>query len=298
MQEKRYLRAEEQAKIGLGQPLVDSRVSTVAGKTKESAPRRTRESRRRRNFGFVVTSLVLRDFRVRYRNMSLGILWSLANPLIMMSVLTFVFSKVFATTTVKFYPAFVLIGLIPYNFFGLAWSSSTVSLIYNAGLIKRVRMVREIIPVASVLAQSIHFFIQIALLLIFVLVLGVPVTRLWLWVLPFVVIEIMSVCGLALLCSALDVYVRDTQYIVDSAVTVLFWLTPVFYPAEMIPARYRPLYELNPIASVVIGLRNVLLDARAPATHTVSTGLAVSIVILSGGLIVFGTLKGRFGDFL
>jgi hypothetical protein len=105
-------------------------------KAKAAARAPGRSKPRNHNFAFVVVSLKMRDFRLRYRNMSLGILWSLANPLIMMLVLTFVFKNVFRNSSVKNYPAFALIGLISYNFFGLAWSTSTTSISSNAGLVK------------------------------------------------------------------------------------------------------------------------------------------------------------------
>lgn len=261
------------------------------------APRRSRGlGERWGNLAFVVSSLVMRDFRVRYRNMSLGVLWSLANPLIMMGVLTFIFIRVFPNTSVKSYPIFFLTGLIPYNFFTLAWSAGTGSLHANASLVKRVRVQKELIPISAVLAQSLHFLIQMGLLLIFALALGLPMTRLWLWILPIALLELVSVSGMALLCSALDVYLRDTRYVVDSTVTVLFWLTPIFYPFDLIPARYRLIYELNPIASAVICLRNVLLDVKPPTVF--GTGLMVAILMFSIGVGVFGRLKGQFGDHL
>ncbi len=258
----------------------------------------SRAPRAGHNFMFVVSSLVMRDFRVRYRNMSLGILWSLANPLIMMLVLTFVFKNVFPNSSVKNYPAFALIGLISYNFFSLAWSSSTTSLSYNAGLVKRVRMMREIIPIASVLAQSIHFLIQILLVLIFVVALGMYPNREWLWIVPILAVELVFVSGLALLCSAFDVYLRDTRYLVDSAVTVMFWLTPVFYPVELIPVRFRTAYELNPIAAVIVCLRRVLLDAKMPSLQTLGLGGIVASGLFLIGLFVFDRIKGNFCDYL
>jgi len=250
------------------------------------------------NLLFVVSSLVMRDFKVRYRNMSLGVLWSLANPLIMMMVLTFVFIHVFPNTSVKSFPVFFLTGLVPFNFFSAAWSAGTVSICANAGFVKRVRMRRELIPLSAVLAQSIHFFIQIGLLMILAFFMGLQVTIHWLWIPPIALLELMSVSGIALLCSTSDVYLRDTRYIVDSAVTVLFWLTPIFYPADLIPARYRLLYELNPVASTVICLRNILLDIKRPAPPMLVTSLVVSLVLFGLGVNVFGRFKDRFGDYL
>jgi ABC-type polysaccharide/polyol phosphate export permease len=275
--------------------------SDIHNRAREDRPSPRRSPALRDRWGnllFVVSSLVMRDFKVRYRNMSLGVLWSLANPLIMMMVLTFVFIRVFPNTSVKSFPVFFLTGLVPFNFFSAAWSAGTVSIYANAGFVKRVRMQRELIPLSAVLAQALHFFIQIGLLLILAFLMDLPVTRLWLWILPIALIELMSVSGIALLCSTFDVYLRDTRYIVDSAATVLFWLTPIFYPADLIPAHYRLLYELNPVASTVICLRNILLDLKRPAASMLLTSLVVSLVLLGLGASVFGRFKDRFGDYL
>lgn len=279
--------------------------STAAPRVPAWEPPRVTPARRRRssadrlrNFGFVVSSLVMRDFKVRYRNMSLGVLWSLANPLVMMLVLTFVFSRVFHNSQIKSYPAFVLCGLIPFNFFLLAWGSGTSSIYLNSGLVKRVRVQLEIIPISAILAQGIHFLIQMALLLVLVMALGFAPDREWLWIIPISLMELVAVAGLALGCSACDVYLRDTRYIVDSIGTILFWLSPVFYPASLIPQSYRLVYESNPIAATIICMRRVLLDGESPGLQTFGIGIGVSVALFAGGLAIFRWLKGNFGDHL
>jgi ABC-type polysaccharide/polyol phosphate export permease len=250
------------------------------------------------DYWFVIRSLVAKDFKVRYRNMSLGVLWSLLNPLIMMSVMTFITTQIFSNSNVRNYPLAVLCGLVPFNFFSLAWLTGTVSLLENASLIKRVPVPRQIFPVASVLSNCMHLIIQISLLLAGVLIFGRGINVYWLWLPVIWVLEIVFVLGLALTFSAVNVYVRDTRYVIESANTILFWLVPIFYSFSAIPPRFRTVYEFNPVAALVMMMRTILLDGRAPVTSTLRNLVCVSIFTFICGWFIFRKLKQGFYEYL
>jgi len=251
----------------------------------------------RGDYGFVLHNLVFKDFKVRYRNMSLGVFWSLLNPLIMMGVLTFVFGIMFPNG-VKGYPVFVLCGLIPFNFFSIAWATGTNSLVENAALIKRVPIPREIVPIATVFANCLHLLIQIGMLLTFVLLFGYGVNRHWLW-LPLVwALEIVFVLGLVLACSALDVFLRDMRYVVESANVLLFWFVPIVYGFERIPDKYKEIYSWNPIAALVMALRRILTESAPPGASIMWRLTLGSLATLGVGWIVFRALQRRFYEHL
>lgn len=243
---------------------------------------------------FLTRNLVEKDFKIRYRNMSLGVLWSLLNPLIMMAVLTFIFTQVFAQANSLQFALSVLCALVPLNFFTLAWLTGTTSILDNAQLIKKVPVPRQVFPIASVLSNCLHLIIQIALLLGSTLLFGHGINIYWLWLPVIWGLEILFVIGLALAFSAVNIYVRDTRYVVESTNLILFWLVPVFYSFAMIPARFRALYQVNPVAALVLMMRNVLLEHRAPLGSTLLNMTIASTLTFALGWLVFEKLKDGF----
>ena len=246
---------------------------------------------------YILYNLIAKDFKIRYRNMSLGIFWSLLNPLIMVAVLTYIFTVVFPSKVHNF-PLFVLIGLIPFNFFTLAWASGTNSILDNAALVKKLRFRREVIPISVVLGSVIHFVIQMLLLLTLLLVFGQRINRQWLWLPAVLGLEIVFACGMALAFAALDVYYRDTRYVVESANLVLFWMVPIFYSYDQVPRNFVAFYEVNPIAAVVQACRMILLQGVAPPPSLLVKLALVSVAALAGGLLLFGRMQKRFSDYL
>ena len=248
------------------------------------------------DYVFVISNLVMKDFKVRYRNMSLGVLWSLLNPLVMMGVLTFIFTQIFPNPSIKNFPLFVLCGLVPFNFFTISWVTATTSLIDNGTLIKRVSVPSQVFPIAAVFSTCIHLSVQIALLLGLVITLGKGVNVYWLWLPVVWGLEIVFVCGLGLMFSALNVYVRDMRYVVESCNMILFWLVPIFYYS--VPERFYSIYQYNPVAALVLASRNILLDGKAPSNTLLYKLTIVSFVAIALGTGVFNKMKDRFYDHL
>lgn len=246
----------------------------------------------RGDYLYLIQNLVVKDFKIRYRNMSLGVLWSLLNPLVMMSVYYFVFTQIFKSG-IPNYPLFLICGIVPFSFFTVAWATGTTSIVDNAGLIKRVPVPREVVPVTTVLSCCIHLLVQVALLLAMgIFIKGV--NRYWFWLPVVWALEILFVCGLALLSAAFNVFVRDTRYLVESATWVLLFLVPVFYDSNLMPEQDRWIYDYNPIAATVVSLRKIVYEAQPPAGSTLWKMVGASLTVFLIGMVVFRRLKPMF----
>ena len=149
-------------------------------------------------------------------------------------------------------------------------------------------------PVAAVLSNCIHLGIQILLLVGLTLYFRLMPGPSWWWLIPVWLLFVAFVCGMALLSSAINVFIRDTRYVVESITLVLFWLVPIFYSFTIIPQKYVNIYRFNPVAALVLAMRNILIDQQPPPMSLLINMVIVAAVTLGAGLLVFGRLKPRF----
>lgn len=254
------------------------------------------------HYVFALRNLILKDFKVRYRNMSLGVLWSVINPLVMLGVMVIVFSFIYPHHHNHSFPVFLLIGLIVYNFMGMAIPPATCCIIDNANLVKRVIFPRELIPLSVVLSQLVHLGIQLLLLFGFMAMFAIRPGWAWLWSIPILLVLLIFMAGLAFACAALHVVYRDMLYVVESALKVLFWLTPVFYDLHQVKVNLSaPLYLvylLNPMAGCIDALRRAFLHLAPPDLLSISIALLVAVLTLLAGWLAFRRRQRDFADYL
>lgn len=244
----------------------------------------------------LLATFVSRDLKLRYRGSVLGFLWSFLDPLVNAVVLWVIFSFLFHRGIENF-PLFLLIGILPWNFFSSCLSGGAEAIRGSAALIKKIRLPREVFPLANVLANLAHFFFATLVLLLFLVVARVPVVPLaWLF-LPVILLFLCLVnLGGALLVSAVSVYFRDFQFLVASGLRILYFATPIFYPLDFVPDRFRSLYLINPLASVITAFRQVFLEGRVPEISLLASLFAISLLVLALGSFVFGRLEKGFAE--
>ena len=250
-------------------------------------------------------NLVVRDLKVRYKNSALGILWSLLNPLLMMLVFTAVFTVLKGLPIAKF-PAFVLVGLLPWQFFQDAVGGATASIVGNSHLINKVYFPREILIIAGVLSNLVNFLIAMVLL-IPVLVLFDISLSVWASLLPLmIIIQVVFTLGISFIVATVNVFYRDVHMIVSVALLAGFFLTPVFYPLSQLPKSYllfgidwdvwRLMYYLNPMASIIENYRMILYIGARPAFDFVLRTFITAVGFLVVGLMIFYRFNSRFGE--
>lgn len=237
--------------------------------------------------------LVLRDFKKKYYKSVLGILWTVLNPLLMMTVVTIVFSTLF-TRNIPHFPVYYLTGYILYNFCMTSSRESMHSILSNFHLIKKIYVPKYMFCLSTVIVQFITLLFSMLPLFLMMALLGVPLTPFVLLLpLPLLLLLIFTT-GLSLILSAYAVYFRDLDHLFGIITTLWIYATPVFYPITIIPERFRFLWDLNPLHIYLTLARNVLLDGTFPEIKILLSAVAYSLLTLAMGMAVFHEKENGF----
>jgi lipopolysaccharide transport system permease protein len=255
----------------------------------------------------LVRNLIARDLKVRYKNSVLGMVWSWANPLLMMLVFTVVFTVINrAPPDIPHYPVFVLSGILPWNFFSASVVGATASIVSSGYLIKKVYLPREVLPLVAVLSNMVNFLIALPVFFGMALVFGVRLTP-WVLFMPVVLlVQVIFSIGIGLILATLNVYYRDTQIIMEVLMLAWFFVTPILWDARTIPATkvlfgiswpvQRLVYWLNPMASIIASYRDTLYWGAQPAMDFFARSTMTAIIILVLGYMVFHRFSSSFAE--
>jgi len=240
----------------------------------------------------LLRQLVIREVKLRYKRSVLGFAWTVLNPLFAMAIFTMVFSRIFGER--PNYPLYVITALLGWNLFSLGTSRGLDSVVQNGPIIRKVFVPKAIFPVASVASQVVNFILSLLPLCLFMVAIGARFSPALLW-LPIPLLSLTGFAmGIALLLGTFNVFFRDVRYFYEAGAMAWFYATPIFYPPEIIPDKFKFLLNINPMYPLLESLRAPLYRATAPPADLLILGLAISVVTLLLGWSVFHRFEGRF----
>ena len=244
----------------------------------------------------MIFSLIRRDLKGRYKGSALGFLWTFINPLLQLGVYTLVFS-VIMRNGIKDYYLFLFVALIPWIFFSTCVSGGATCIMAQKEMVKKIYFPRQVLPLAFVTSQFINMILSFLVVIPIILISGKGINLLALMYLPLImIIEYVLALGMAMLVSAITVYLRDTEYVLGIITMAWQFLSPVIYSISQVPEEIRPLFLLNPMTSILTGYRDILYYKQIPQVTTL-----LNAVILGGGLLlislfVFNKLSRHFAE--
>ena len=240
--------------------------------------------------------LIWRDVKVRYKHTALGIGWSVLQPLLTMVVFTIFFGRLAKVPSDGVpYPIFSLAALVPWTYFATAASNGSSSLVGTQHLIAKVYFPRVLVPLAAVLMPTVDLAVSFSMLVLLMIWYQIAPTPAILALPLYLALGVLTALAVTLWTSALTVRYRDVRYVLPFIIQLWLFASPVAYPASMVPARWRLLYALNPMATVVEGFRSALVGTPAPAAMAVIAAMVVA-ALLAAGVAYFRSVEGSIVD--
>jgi lipopolysaccharide transport system permease protein len=244
----------------------------------------------------LLKNLVLKDLKLKYRDSVFGFLWSLANPLMLILVYSFVFKQVLRGGVERF-PYFMLVGILPWNFFAQSLVMSTGSIIDNGGLIRKVALPLEVFPFATVSFNLAQYFL--ALVVFFPMAIfffDIPPSWSWLGFFPVLLMHFLFTLGMSFMLSAVTVFYRDVRHFTEIILMLLFWLTPIVYEVKSVPDALRSAVYLNPASYFIMPYQDILYRGVFPSIETILPAMFLTLFALVVGYTLFSFLKFRFAE--
>ena len=244
-------------------------------------------------YRFLIRQLVARDFKTKYKRSVLGVFWSFLNPLLTMCVQYVVFSTIFKSD-IPNYPAYLLIGIVSFNFFSEACSMALTAVVGNASLITKVYMPKYIYPLTRVMSSVINLVISWMPLLIVCVLTGVRFHRSIILAFYFFLCLIIFCLGLGMLLASSMVFFRDTQFLWGVFSLMWMYVTPVFYPESILPDSFKFILQINPLYHFLKNARICILDGISPEPIVYIQCMLIALVTLVIGAIIFQKWQDEF----
>jgi len=234
----------------------------------------------------------LSQLKARYTNSILGITWAVINPFLIMGAISFVFVGVLKMQT-KGFALFVLSGIFPWMFFAGAVTDATSSILNQQNILRQFSLPREILPLSAVMSNFMNFLIGWLIIYPIFLVFN-PAIIFLLPLLPlFLLLQLCFVCGLGLILSILNVFLRDTGQLLGLLLMFWFWVTPIFYTSEMVPEQLRWVCSFNPMTPFISGYREIIFSANVPSMAVMISAAFWALAALTSGLEIFGAAQQK-----
>lgn len=245
----------------------------------------------------LIYTLSLHRFKVRYRQSVLGIAWAVVQPLSLMLIYTVIFSRIARVPSENTpYALFAYCALLPWTYFATALSTATNSLVSHFNLVTKVYFPREILPLTYVFAALIDFVVAATILAGLMLYYHVPVTPLALYAIPIIVLLTLFAVAVSLMLCAVQVRYRDVGVAMPLILQLWIFATPVVYPLSVVPASWRGLYVLNPMAGIIESFRRVIVQGQPPAIDALAVSAIVSAVLLPIAFAYFKHVEATVAD--
>jgi ABC-type polysaccharide/polyol phosphate export permease len=241
------------------------------------------------NYRELLKTNIKKEVRGKYKGSWLGVLWTFLNPLLMLAVYAFVFPYILRVQ-VDNYTIFMIVALIPWNFFTTAIQSGTGCVVANGNILKKVYFPREIIPISITTSQLVNFLITCIIMFVFILFSGVGFS-LHILLMPLLIIITLA---LTFILSAITVFVRDVDHFVSVFLTLGFYATPIVYQANMLPDKFQWALKVNPMAQLVEAYRSILYYHQMPDFVMIGIWAVLSLVLLVVGYMIFKKLEKCF----
>lgn len=245
------------------------------------------------NYRELLKTNIKKEIRGKYKGSWLGILWTFLNPLLMLAVYSFVFPYILRVN-VENYTIFMIVALIPWNFFTTAIQTGTGSVVANGNILKKVYFPREIIPISITTSQLVNFLITCIIMFIFIIFSGVGFSYHVIIFPLLVLIQYIITLAFTFVLSALTVFVRDIDHFVSVVLMLGFYATPIVYQANMLPEKFQWALKVNPMAQIVEAYRAILYYHKTPNWEMLGIWGILSVALLVLGYMIFKKLEKSF----